>query len=142
MFYTCKSLTTAPTLPATTLAEYCYSNMFQGCSSLTTAPELPALTLVANCYSNMFQRCSLLTTAPELPALTLVANCYRGMFQGCTNLNYVKAMFTTTPGTDYTQSWTSAVSSTGTFIKNSSATWELVGRDGVPTGWTIETASN
>ena len=34
MFYNCTSLTTAPALPATTLADYCYGNMFYDCTSL------------------------------------------------------------------------------------------------------------
>ena len=34
MFYGCTSLTTAPELPATTLAEACYSGMFCDCTSL------------------------------------------------------------------------------------------------------------
>ena len=34
MFQGCASLTTAPELPAETLADYCYSSMFQGCASL------------------------------------------------------------------------------------------------------------
>lgn len=34
MFENCTSLTTAPELPATTLADYCYNRMFKGCSSL------------------------------------------------------------------------------------------------------------
>ena len=46
MFENCTSLTTAPTLPATTLALACYVGMFKGCSSLTTTPSLPATTLV------------------------------------------------------------------------------------------------
>ena len=29
---------------------YCYRSMFNGCSSLTTAPALPATTLASNCY--------------------------------------------------------------------------------------------
>ena len=33
-------------LPATTLAQSCYNNMFSGCTSLTTAPELPATTVL------------------------------------------------------------------------------------------------
>ena len=36
MFYGCTSLTTAPSLPATKLAHYCYNQMFYGCTSLTT----------------------------------------------------------------------------------------------------------
>ena len=34
MFYGCTSLTTAPTLPATTLTVYCYQGMFANCTSL------------------------------------------------------------------------------------------------------------
>ena len=34
MFYKCSSLTNAPKLPATTLAEYCYDYMFYDCSKL------------------------------------------------------------------------------------------------------------
>ena len=137
MFQRCTSLTTAPELPATTLVSYCYSYMFQGCTSLTTAPELPATTLVSNCYNNMFQGCTSLTTAPELPATTLQANCYRYMFEGCTSLNYIKALFTTAPSSSYTSNWVSGVASTGTFVKNSAATWTTTGVNGIPTGWTV-----
>ena len=86
LFYNCTSLTTAPELPATTLASYCYNNMFQNCTSLTTAPELPATTLANSCYTFMFYGCTSLTTAPELPATTLASYCYSGMFNGCTSL--------------------------------------------------------
>ena len=86
LFEDCTSLTTAPELPATTLATNCYENMFQGCTSLTTAPSLPATTLANACYASMFSDCTSLTTAPELPATTLATNCYENMFQGCTSL--------------------------------------------------------
>lgn len=33
-----------------TLTTGCYSNMFNGCTSLTTAPTLPATTLASSCY--------------------------------------------------------------------------------------------
>ena len=141
MFNSCTSLTTAPELPATTLTARCYSSMFKGCTSLTTAPELPATTLADYCYYYMFNSCTSLTAAPELPATTLASNCYYFMFNNCSNLNYIKAMFTTTPSTTYTRSWVSGVSSTGTFVKNSAATWNVTGTNGVPSGWTIETAS-
>ena len=141
MFAGCTSLTTAPELPATILASNCYGSMFNGCTSLTTAPELPAITLADSCYYSMFLNCTGLTTAPELPATILTSNCYGSMFNGCTRLNYIKAMFTTTPSISYTLSWVINVSSTGTFVKNSAATWNESGVNGVPTGWTIETAS-
>lgn len=139
MFYGCTSLTTAPALPATTLADGCYSGMFEGCTSLATAPELPATTLAYSCYYQMFTRCTSLVAAPELPATTLVNMCYNTMFSGCTSLNYIKAMFTTTPSTDYTSSWVYNVASTGTFVKNSEATWDVSGAEGIPEGWTVVT---
>ena len=86
MFYGCTGLTTAPELPATTLQSYCYYSMFQGCTGLTTAPTLPAITLTNNCYQSMFQGCTGLTTAPALPATTLTTICYANMFQGCIGL--------------------------------------------------------
>lgn len=103
-------------LPATTLSHYCYYSMFYGCTNLTTAPELPAVTLSGY-------------------------RCYGNMFSGCTSLNYIKAMFTTSPGSDFTEYWVDNVSETGTFVKNSAATWNLTGANGIPTGWTVETAN-
>lgn len=146
MFYDCTSLTTIPKLPATTLADYCYYYMFYGCTSLTTVPQLPATTLASSCYRGMFQSCTSLITAPELPAATLAKNCYYNMFYGCGKLNYIKAMFTTTPSGSspnyYTKNWVSGVASSGTFIKNSAAQWNVSGVHGIPTGWTVETASS
>ena len=141
MFNGCASLTTAPELPATTLASYCYNGMFDGCASLTTAPELPATTLAERCYGGMFSGCTSLATAPELPATTLASGCYGSMFAGCINMNYIKAMFTTTPSTSYTKGWVNNVSSSGTFVKNSAATWNVTGNNGVPSGWTVQTAN-
>ena len=83
----CRQLTSAPALPATTLAEHCYSGMFSSCSGLTSAPALPATSLAEYCYYEMFYRCSRLTTAPKLPATTLAEGCYSSMFISCTNLN-------------------------------------------------------
>ena len=60
--------------------------MFNGCKSLTTAPVLPATTLANSCYYNIFAYCTSLTTAPVLPATTLARYCYSYMFNGCTSL--------------------------------------------------------
>lgn len=51
-------------------------------------------------------------------------------------------MFTTTPSTTYTSNWVQGVAASGTFIKNSSATWNVTGDNGIPTGWTVQTASS
>ena len=145
MFQGCTSLVNVPQLPVTTLANSCYQNMFSGCTSLVTAPELPATTLASNCYQFMFQGCTSLVNAPELPATTLVDGCYFAMFQGCTSLNYIKAMFTTTPSGSspnyYTSGWVQNVAASGTFVKNSAAQWNVNGVNGIPSGWTVQTAS-
>ena len=141
MFTNCTNLTTAPGLPATTLATGCYGGMFYGCTSLTTAPVLPATTLAWGCYDSMFGNCTSLVTAPQLPALSLAEGCYQNMFNGCTNLNYIKAMFTTLPNSTYTYNWVRNVAASGTFVKNAAATWNVTGVHGVPTGWTVQTAT-
>lgn len=86
MFEYCSNLTSAPELPATTLAENCYRGMFWQCSNLTSAPKLPATTLAKFCYWQMFYGCAMLTSAPELPATTLVDGCYYYMFYNCDRL--------------------------------------------------------
>ena len=164
MFQVCTSLTTAPTLPATTLANSCYRNMFKGCTSLTTvpelpattlgmgcywgmfydctslttAPELPATTLATGCYVSMFYNCSSLTTAPTLPATTLVNSCYQLMFYGCTSLNYIKCLATNISERKCTANWVGSVASTGTFVKAANMTGWTTGVNGIPSGWTVE----
>ena len=96
MFYGCIALTTAPELPATTLANSCYYGMFNNCTSLTTAPALPATTLANQCYVYMFYNCTSLIQAPALPATTLAERCYKQMFQGCTSLTQAPALPATT----------------------------------------------
>ena len=86
MFSDCTKLTSAPELPATTLANECYYRMFAGCTKLTSAPELPATTLANECYGEMFSDCTKLTSAPELPATTLASLCYNRMFYNCASL--------------------------------------------------------
>ncbi len=166
MFYGCTALTKAPDLPATTLASSCYrtmfndcgglieamdiipattlgndccSSMFYKCTSLTKAPQLPATTLANSCYSSMFSGCTSLVNAPVLPATTLVPSCYAYMFSGCSKLNYVKALFTDNSATRCTSGWLNGVASSGTFVKNAAATWNVVGANGIPEGWTVQT---
>ena len=100
MFCGCTSLTEVPALPATTLADHCYSNMFQFCVSLTTAPALPATTLAYYCYFHMFNGCNNLTSAPALPSTTLAEGCYRSMFEGCKGLTTAPELPATTLASD------------------------------------------
>lgn len=125
--------------------DYVFSNLFINAVLLisTVNLKLPATTLATSCYQGMFQGCTSLTTAPELPATTLVSNCYIQMFYSCSRLNYIKAMFTTTPSTSYMNNWVSGVASSGTFVKNAAATWtSSCGVSTYPCNWTVETASS
>ena len=89
LFIDCTVLTSAPELPATTLAKNCYDSMFSGCTSLTDAPVLPATKLADFCYSSMFSGCTSLTDAPVLPAEKLANNCYTYMFSNCNSLSTI-----------------------------------------------------
>lgn len=113
LFYYCTTIKTVSNnfLPATTLASYCYHEMFSGCTSLTTAPDLPAEELKNNCYSSMFNE---------------------------SGVNYIKALFKTIPGNSFTNNWVRNVPSTGIFVKNPEATWEVYGNSGIPNGWTVK----
>ena len=108
--------------------------MFDGCSSLTIAPELPATTLAKYCYNYMFYNCTSLTTAPVLRATTLAEYCYACMFYGCSRLNYIEMLATNISATSCLTNWVVGVATTGTFVKNVNATWNVIGNNGVPTG--------
>lgn len=97
LFAQCSSLVKAPTLPASTLADYCYMGMFRG-TSITTPPVLSATTLTVCCYNSMFARCSQLTSAPELPAAEMVEGCYGYMFSLCLALSTAPVLSATTLG--------------------------------------------
>ena len=71
-------------------ARFC--NLFKNCTVLASAPELPATTLANECYSSMFFGCENLKNAPALPAETLADGCYSWMFSGCLRLSTVKML--------------------------------------------------
>ena len=87
MFIGCSNLIEAPELlPATTLKYECYRGMFYNCSSLTKVPKLSATILTESCCSIMFYNCTSLIEAPKLPATILTYECYAGMFHNCSSL--------------------------------------------------------
>jgi hypothetical protein len=52
MFQGCISLTTAPELPATALADWCYQDMFNGCTNLNTIKCLATYISATGCTLN------------------------------------------------------------------------------------------
>ena len=137
MFQGCSSLTTAPALPAESLAERCYANMFSECEKLSTAPALPSTTLAPGCYKKMFSDCSSLTTAPTLPATKLESECYYNMFSYCGNLSSITCLATDISAPGCTDNWVESVSGSGTFTKASGMTGWSTGNKGIPSGWPV-----
>jgi hypothetical protein len=144
LFKNCSGLTSIDNLmlPATTLAESCYDKMFRNCTSLTEVPTdlLPSVRLENNCYNEMFEQCSSLRTAPDLLAPDGAYGCYVLMFYGCSSLNYVKCLLTTIDASQYTNTWLSGVSASGTFIKSPNANWGVCKTSMIPCGWTVQNA--
>ena len=144
MFDGCTSLTTAPELKATTLAENCYYRMFEGCTSLTQAPELKATTLADKCYLGMFAGCTSLTTAPALKAETLAEKCYSYMFNGCKKLKSVTMLATNVSARDCLSGWLTDAGTSATSRKlkvNSQTEYEAIKNNNyLPTNWQAGTS--
>ncbi|MBQ4389430.1 MAG: hypothetical protein II824_05610 [Bacteroidales bacterium] len=108
MFRNCTSLTRAPQFRVEGTASGCCYNMFRQCSNLVDVSgiELPAQTLSDDCYRELFRQCSKLTTAPVLPAAKLVKSCYQQMFSACSALTSVTCLATDiTTAPDCTNNW-------------------------------------
>ena len=89
LFYNCKKLTTAPKLPATKLADYCYTYMFGYCVKLEKAPDLPAKDLPQGCYYNMFYECKELVTGPKISATKMSKSSCLWILVNCPKLSSV-----------------------------------------------------
>lgn len=97
LFYWCSSLTTAPEISATTLANNCCYYMFRDCTNLIKSMDvLPAETLASSCYEGMFYWCSNLSNSPKFLATTLWDNCCTDMFRNCINLETLPELLSIT----------------------------------------------
>ncbi|MCQ2113622.1 MAG: leucine-rich repeat domain-containing protein [Bacteroidaceae bacterium] len=76
--------------------------------------KLPATTLSNGCYFDMFNYCSNITSSPYLPATELITDCYYSMFANCSKLSKVEVAFK--EWSDATKYWMNSVSSSGEFI--------------------------
>ena len=135
LFAYCEVLTKAPLL-LNALAEHCYDGMFYYCRALKQAPSLPATTLAEGCYDGMFYNCLALTQAPSLPATTLADGCYYSMFSGCSKLKEVRISATTT-APNALGNWLGGVAATGDFYCDPNSTiFPTDSGSGIPKGWT------
>lgn len=127
-------ITAAPELPATTLANGCYFQMFNACYSLVHAPsKIPASVFPQSSCCNMFRMCINLVDAPKLDSATTVGDsAFQSMFIGCcaltefsssalTAMNLGKACYSQM--FDYCYNFTSQVFLPATTLAASCYTW-------------------
>lgn len=128
-------------MPATTLAPYCYTYMFDSGTRITTCPSdlLPATTLAQGCYAFMFIGCLHLAKSPILPATALAVGSYSNMFNGCRELSEVTTYANNISANYCLQDWLKNVSGTGDFYLLGSANFPG-GASGIPIGWTVHTS--
>lgn len=143
LFSGCTTINSAENLelPATTLSQNCYTNMFNRATNLTAPPPLPATTLANGCYFNMFyctptSSSMVVNESYLLPATTLVQDCYRQMFYGRSGFDKITCLATSGINeNNSTTDWLRNAASTGTFTKDSNTTWPT-GNSGTST-WTV-----
>ena len=128
-------------LPATTLKEGCYDNMFSGCKGIEKAPVLPAPKLEKGCYQEMFFDCSKLNSVKCLASDVAASDALKDFLKGAgTAAEKTPVIETATPlpaGT-VPSNFTEAKAVTG--IKLSETTLEMTVSDTKPLTATLTPA--
>ena len=123
-------------------ANNAFYGLFAGAEKLVNNTErllvLPATTLTEGCYQDMFNGCKGIEKAPELPAPKLEKNCYQEMFYDCAKLNHVKCLATDIKAENSTKDWLgkAGTEATGEKVLESAVPMTANSDDGVPTAWT------
>lgn len=122
------------------LSDYAFPSLLYYSNGITSAENLilPATTLTRYCYAAMFYYCPNLTTGPLLPASVLEEGCYQQMFASCSSLSSITCLATDISARNCVSYWVDGVGSTGTFKKAASMTGWGTGRNGIPSGWTVQ----
>jgi surface protein len=122
------------------LQYYCFYGLFkERAKSITTAPYMPAKTLVEGAYRQMFYNCPNLKSIDI--GIEDTSNVPYGMYYmlyTCTSLTEIKVHFTKwSTATDCFNGWVQGVASSGTFIKPAELPEEYNSKR-IPSGWTVE----
>ena len=127
-------------------AKNAFYGLFAGAEKLVNNTErllvLPATTLTEGCYQDMFNGCKGIEKAPELPAPKLEKNCYQEMFYDCAKLNHVKCLASDIKAENCTKDWLGKAGSEATETKVLESVVDMTKNsdDGVPTSWTAQKA--
>ena len=122
-------------------AKNAFYGLFAGAEKLVNNTErllvLPATTLTESCYQDMFNGCKGIEKAPELPAPKLEKNCYQEMFYDCAKLNHVKCLATDIKAENCTKDWLGKAGTEATETKVLESVVDMTKNsdDGVPTSW-------
>ena len=122
-------------------ANNAFYGLFAGAEKLVNNDErllvLPATTLTEGCYQDMFNGCKGIEKAPELPAPKLEKNCYQEMFYDCAKLNHVKCLATDIKAENCTKDWLGKAGTEATETKVLESVVDMTKNsdDGVPTSW-------
>ena len=125
-------------------AKNAFYGLFAGAEKLVNSTEhklvLPATTLKEGCYQNMFNGCKGIEKAPELPAPALVKDGYKEMFYDCSKLNHVACLATDITATDCTKDWlgNAGTEATSKPVLESVLDMKAGSDDGVPVSWTAK----
>ena len=87
MFNSCTSLTSAPSLPATTLSINCYNSMFRGCTKLNYIKMLAINISAMDCLSGWVSNVASTGTFVKNPAMTSLPTGINGIPSGWTVVN-------------------------------------------------------
>jgi uncharacterized protein YjdB len=123
-------------------AKNAFYGLFAGAEQLVNNADrllvLPATTLTEGCYQDMFNGCKGIEKAPELPAPKLEKNCYQEMFYDCAKLNSVKCLATDIKAENSTKDWLgkAGTEATGEKVIETAVPMTSGSDDGVPDGWT------
>ena len=126
-------------------ANNAFYGLFAGADKLVNNDErllvLPATTLTEGCYDNMFSGCKGIEKAPVLPAPKLEKDCYQEMFFDCSKLNSVKCLATDISAEGCTKNWltNAGTEATGEKVLETLVPMTSGNDDGVPSGWTART---
>ena len=125
-------------------ANNAFYGLFAGAEKLVNNTErllvLPATTLTEGCYDNMFSGCKGIEKAPELPAPKLEKGCYQEMFFDCAKLSHVKCLATDIKAENSTKDWLGKAGTEATSkpVLESVVDMKAGSDDGVPEAWTAK----
>jgi hypothetical protein len=93
MFYGCTGLTTAPALPATTLASGCYYQMFRGCSKINYIKMLATDISANSCLNYWVNGVASSGIFVKHPNMTSLPSGESGIPSGWTVEDYVESFY-------------------------------------------------